>query len=316
MQGDIVAILDSNGAVVVQYKYDAWGNPISKTGSMKDSLGTLNPFRYRGYVYDEETGLYYLRTRYYSPTISRFISPDRYVYTAQGITSCDMYVYCCNMPVTYSDDSGQFLFTAIGTLVGGVIGAIDAGIKGEDIWEGAKDGAKTGAVAGAGFDVAGVALLVTGGSPAGIVVASAAITTSGTIAYGMATDSTIVMDISATYPTSLVGGQKHGVSLVMDFSGNEVDANLYLHSGFYFGNPSLSAGYSVGIVQNYNSPADYSGPFVDISGGYMVGADYCFDPRWWQGKPATGATSLTFGFDSSPSASIGFDWYFDPIEIY
>ena len=66
LQGDIVAILDSTGTAVVNYVYDAWGRPISKTGSMAGTLGTVQPFRYRGYVYDEETGLYYLRSRYYN----------------------------------------------------------------------------------------------------------------------------------------------------------------------------------------------------------------------------------------------------------
>ena len=66
LQGDIVAILDSTGTPVVNYVYDAWGRPISKTGSMAGTLGTVQPFRYRGYVYDEETGLYYLRSRYYN----------------------------------------------------------------------------------------------------------------------------------------------------------------------------------------------------------------------------------------------------------
>ena len=61
-----MAILDINGTKVVEYKYDAWGKPFEPTGSVKDDLGKLNPFRYRGYVYDEETGLYYLETRYYS----------------------------------------------------------------------------------------------------------------------------------------------------------------------------------------------------------------------------------------------------------
>ncbi len=56
LQGDIVAILDSTGTAVVNYVYDAWGRPISKTGSMAGTLGTVQPFRYRGYVYDEETG--------------------------------------------------------------------------------------------------------------------------------------------------------------------------------------------------------------------------------------------------------------------
>lgn len=66
LQGDIVAILDGTGAVVVSYVYDAWGRPISKVGSMASTLGTVQPFRYRGYVYDEETGMYSLRSRYYN----------------------------------------------------------------------------------------------------------------------------------------------------------------------------------------------------------------------------------------------------------
>ena len=67
LQGDVIALIDSSGNRVVEYRYDAWGRILSKTGTMADSLGTINPFRYRGYVYDGETGLYYLRSRYYNP---------------------------------------------------------------------------------------------------------------------------------------------------------------------------------------------------------------------------------------------------------
>ena len=56
LQGDVVALIDANGTQVVEYGYDAWGNPISKTGTMDATLGTVNPFRYRGYTYDGETG--------------------------------------------------------------------------------------------------------------------------------------------------------------------------------------------------------------------------------------------------------------------
>ena len=56
-QGDVVAILNSSGQEVVSYTYDAWGNMVKKSGSLKDSLGTYNPLRYRSYVYDRETGL-------------------------------------------------------------------------------------------------------------------------------------------------------------------------------------------------------------------------------------------------------------------
>lgn len=61
---------------MVSYSYDVWGKPISKTGTLANTLGKLNPFRYRGYIFDEETGLYYLRSRYYNPNLCRFINTD------------------------------------------------------------------------------------------------------------------------------------------------------------------------------------------------------------------------------------------------
>ena len=75
-QGDVVALSDTNGTVVVEYTYDAWGNPLSITGTGAATIGQKNPFRYRGYFYDTETGLYYLQSRYYSPKIGRFICAD------------------------------------------------------------------------------------------------------------------------------------------------------------------------------------------------------------------------------------------------
>ena len=69
LQGDVVAILNAAGTAVVTYTYDAWGNPLTQTGSLSSTLGTHNPLRYRGYVYDTETQLYYLLTRYYNPEI-------------------------------------------------------------------------------------------------------------------------------------------------------------------------------------------------------------------------------------------------------
>ena len=83
LQGDIVAILDNTGAKVVVYKYDAWGKLLDVDGSMASSLGAFNPFRYRGYVYDQETGLYYLRSRYYFAEIQRFISEDTSICDAE-----------------------------------------------------------------------------------------------------------------------------------------------------------------------------------------------------------------------------------------
>ena len=85
LQGDVIAILNSEGTPVVTYTYDAWGNHLSTTGSMASTLGTINPLRYRGYVYDQETGLYYLQSRYYNPEMGRFINADAFNSTGQGI---------------------------------------------------------------------------------------------------------------------------------------------------------------------------------------------------------------------------------------
>ncbi len=84
LQGDITAVLNGSGAAVVTYSYDAWGKILSIGGSLAGTLGIQNPFRYRGYVYDQETGLYYLQTRYYDPELGRFISADSFASTGQG----------------------------------------------------------------------------------------------------------------------------------------------------------------------------------------------------------------------------------------
>ncbi len=99
LQGDIVAILDSAGNKVVQYAYDAWGRPIKKEGSLASTLGTVQPFRYRGYVYDEETGLHYLRSRYYFANCSRFLNAD-------CVLTLHLFAYCNNNPVVYGDAEG------------------------------------------------------------------------------------------------------------------------------------------------------------------------------------------------------------------
>ena len=74
---------------------------------MATTLGALNPFRYRGYVYDEETQWYYLKSRYYDPETCRFISADVYLSTGQGVLGHNSYVYCLNDPVNLVDDGGS-----------------------------------------------------------------------------------------------------------------------------------------------------------------------------------------------------------------
>ena len=107
IQGDVVAILNASGTAVVTYTYDAWGNILTTTGTLASTLGTHNPLRYRGYVYDQETGLYYLQSRYYNPALARFLNADSFVSTGQGLLGNNMFAYCRNNPVVRIDIYGS-----------------------------------------------------------------------------------------------------------------------------------------------------------------------------------------------------------------
>ena len=111
LQGDILAILDENGNTVVSYGYDAWGAPLWCTGEMAETLGKVQPFRYRGYVFDEETELYYNQSRFYNPSIARFVAADTTgVLTAslKSLTEKNLFAYCDNNPVMRKDIDGAF----------------------------------------------------------------------------------------------------------------------------------------------------------------------------------------------------------------
>jgi RHS repeat-associated protein len=116
-QGDITGLIDASGVEVVKYTYDSWGKPISITGSLALTVGAKNPYRYRGYRYDTESGLYYLQSRYYDPSIKRFISADSVIADVGGdIRGNNLYSYCFNNPVNMSDPSGHWP-SWIGTLL-------------------------------------------------------------------------------------------------------------------------------------------------------------------------------------------------------
>ena len=113
LQGDVVKLISYipgfEYTEVASYEYDAWGNLLSKSGRMADK----NPLRYRGYYYDNETGFYYVSSRYYDPEIGRFINADGYVSTGQGVLGYNMFAYCGNSPINRTDPAGQSWIVAL-----------------------------------------------------------------------------------------------------------------------------------------------------------------------------------------------------------
>ena len=123
LQGDIIGLLDSNGAFVVRYQYDAWGKKVSVAGDLASTLGVRNPFCYRGYVYDEDMALYYQEARYYNPALQRFISADQLVGTGKDLLIHNIFSYCINRPVMYVDRNGKWLdtFFDVVSLIGSIV---------------------------------------------------------------------------------------------------------------------------------------------------------------------------------------------------
>ena len=106
LQGDVVELIHYIPGFeyesVATYEYDAWGN-VSSSGR----LAEINPLRYRGYYYDNETGFYYLQSRYYDPVNRRFINADGLISSNWSFSGLNMFAYCENDPVGRSDPSGM-----------------------------------------------------------------------------------------------------------------------------------------------------------------------------------------------------------------
>ena len=126
LQGDIVAVYDDSGNKLYSYAYDAWGNCVATRHSTSTAAryAQYNPFRYRGYYYDTETGFYYLQSRYYDPTVGRFINADgitTIIATPQGFTDKNLFAYCDNNPVLRFDNDGEFWHIVIGAAIGAAV---------------------------------------------------------------------------------------------------------------------------------------------------------------------------------------------------
>ena len=124
LQGDVVRIIDLSGTEVASYVYDAWGNIKDTKG--EPTIREINPIRYRGYVYDTETGLYYLQSRYYDPLTGRFLNADVYDDTQSGTPlSTNMFAYCENNVVMNMDNKGYSIGISSGWVSFGIDLIID-----------------------------------------------------------------------------------------------------------------------------------------------------------------------------------------------
>ena len=188
IQGDIVGIRDVYGRQIASYVYDAWGNFTATyyDSAQFDEIVLRNPYLYRGYYYDYETGFYYLNSRYYDPTTGRFINADGLL-NQGSLLGNNMYAYCLNNPANMADTTGQlpfFLVTAaIGAVAGAVIGGVVAAKNGGNVWAGVGVGAAAGALIGTGAGMA-----------AGAALAGSLVATTAHVAAGA---STLVTTVAA-----------------------------------------------------------------------------------------------------------------------
>ena len=185
--GVIRYLYNTSGEVVTTYTYDAWGSIVSQTGTLSSTVGEANPFRYRGYYLDSETGFCYVSSRYYDPEIGRWISPEPNIDYGEfdesaGQLAYNLFVYCANNPVKFIDDTGESITLAciligagIGLIAGGVFGAYRANKNGytpDDGWKYWKYVV--------GYGVAGCAIGALVGWGAGTLIAKFGVSTAAT----------------------------------------------------------------------------------------------------------------------------------------
>ncbi len=186
--GNIIKLVDEQGNDVVKYSYDSWGKVTINTISSLHPSARFNPFMYKGYIYDVETQLYWVSSRYYSPELCRWISPDSIEYLdPESINGLSLYAYCGNDPVNNYDPTGHFTLpnwakwviggvafvgaVALTIISGGSLAPVFIGMgvsiassaliegaisayNGEGFWSGFADGAADGAMWGGIFALA------------------------------------------------------------------------------------------------------------------------------------------------------------------
>ena len=124
LQGDVIAIVDKDAQTVAKYSYDAWGVCTIESDISASNIASVNPFRYRGYYYDSEIGLYYLQSRYFNPSVGRFINADEIANLGVGrsIPCFNLFTYAENTPISMIDENGYAAINIVCAAIGAVIG--------------------------------------------------------------------------------------------------------------------------------------------------------------------------------------------------
>ena len=125
-QGDIIAITDNTGKDVARYSYDAWGVCTVTQDNSGCDIANINPFRYRGYYFDKEIGMYYLQSRYYDPTVGRFVNSDEaeFINICRVANGTSLFSYCANACVNDSDELGFFPVHIVAGVIMGILWSV------------------------------------------------------------------------------------------------------------------------------------------------------------------------------------------------
>ena len=282
--GDITGLVDSSNKVVVRYQYNSWGKVTSTQDTSGVSLATLNPFRYRKYVYDPETGLYCLGSRYYDPEVGRFVNADDFetlTYQMDSVQGKNLYQYCFNNPINMQDEDGGWPKWVTQVLVGTAVIAAAAAL--------------TVATAGTGTALAAVAVGALKGSVIGAIGGAAVGATSGAIASRISTGSwknsgTAALKWGAVgFTTGAIVGAAIGAGAGLIKNKNfEIQAVGRLKSKGATGKGHLGVKYSYNRVTNNGTKVQTVVNSIEIHAPHGDGAKHNFWHwqlnRWPNGK--------------------------------
>lgn len=197
LQGDVTGIVTANGTELVRYTYSSWGVVLQAEGvdedenaALADTLAELNPLRYRGYVYDHETTLYYLQSRYYDPAVGRFVNADNQLSTGSDFTGLNLFAYCGNNPVNRTDPTGEdWWHWALGAV------AAVAAVAVTVVTFGAAAPAAVCTLTAVGMSLGASYAVATAAATAAVVVtAAAAATYAGDLAYTAVTGESLLLN--------------------------------------------------------------------------------------------------------------------------